>query len=130
LYVNRRASTVMFAEELADLKDRYPDRLQVVYAFSREPQLSALLSGRVDADRMRAILDTGLIDVSLVDEWFLCGPYGMVMDIRGVLAERDVPDASVHTELFHVPEEGGGSQRQPEPARRDESTAESTEVTI
>ncbi|HET9141637.1 FAD-binding oxidoreductase, partial [Actinophytocola sp.] len=26
LYGNRRANTVMFAEELADLKDRYPDR--------------------------------------------------------------------------------------------------------
>jgi len=39
-----------------------------------------------------------------VDEWFLCGPYGLVVDARGVLAERGVPDRAVHTELFHVTE--------------------------
>jgi ring-1,2-phenylacetyl-CoA epoxidase subunit PaaE len=102
LYGNRRANTVMFAEELADLKDRYPDRLQVVHVLSREPQMSALLSGRIDADRLRAILDSGLVDAASVDEWFLCGPYGLVLDAQGVLAERAVPDRAVHTELFHV----------------------------
>lgn len=102
LYGNRQASSVMFAEELADLKDRYPTRLRVIHVLSREPQLSALLSGRIDADRTRAILDSGLIDASTVDEWFLCGPYGMVMDVRGVLAAGGVADSAIRTELFHV----------------------------
>ncbi len=62
IYSNRRAASVMFAEELADLKDRYRDRLHIVHVFSREPQMSALLSGRVDAQRLRAILDVGLVD--------------------------------------------------------------------
>jgi ring-1,2-phenylacetyl-CoA epoxidase subunit PaaE len=105
VYVNRRAATAMFGEELADLKDRYPGRLHIVHVFSREPQLSALLSGRIDAGRMRAILDSGLVDAADVDEWFLCGPYGMVMDVRGVLASLGVPDTAVHTELFHVEDE-------------------------
>ena len=111
LYGNRRAGTVMFAEELADLKDRYPQRLHVVHVLSREPQLSALLSGRLDADRLRAILDSGLLDVASVDEWFLCGPYGLVVDAQGVLAERGVAVRTVHTELFHV-------ENEPVPARR------------
>ena len=96
----------MFAEELADLKDRYPDRLQIVHVLSREPQLSALLSGRLDADRMRAILDHGLVDAgpastsgSSVDRT------GWSSTSAGVLAERGVPDACVHTELFHVEDE-------------------------
>ena len=116
LYGNRRAASVMFAEELADLKDRYPVRLHIVHVMSREPQLSPLLSGRIDADRLRAIFDARLIEPSDVDEWFLCGPYGMVIDIKGVLAERGVPDRSVHTELFHV---------ESEPAPR---TADTTET--
>ena len=37
-----------------------------------------------------------------MDEWFLCGPYGIVVDAQGVLAERGVADREVHTELFHV----------------------------
>lgn len=105
LYGNRTSASVMFAEDLADLKDRYPQRLHIVHAFSREPQLSELLSGRLDADRLRAIFDRGLVNVSDVDEWFLCGPYGLVIDAKGVLAERGVGDGSVHTELFHVEEE-------------------------
>jgi ring-1,2-phenylacetyl-CoA epoxidase subunit PaaE len=124
LYGNRRAGTVMFGEELADLKDRYPDRLQVIHVLSREPQLSALLSGRIDADRLRAILDSGLVDTGTVAGWFLCGPYGMVLDAQGVLAERGVSPRAVHTELFHVEDE-------PAPPReRDESNAAAATVTI
>lgn len=117
LFGNRRAASVMFADEVADLKDRYPDRLHVVHLLSREPQLSPLLSGRLDAARLRAVLDTGLVDTAAVDEWFLCGPYAMVMDARGVLAERGVADKAVHTELFHVE----GEPVPPAPKRRDDT---------
>ncbi len=101
VYGNRYARSVMFAEELADLKDRYPTRLQLVHVLSREPQDAELLSGRIDADRFARLVDSGLIDVD-ADEWFLCGPYGMVMDVRAVLADRGVAESAVHTELFHV----------------------------
>jgi ring-1,2-phenylacetyl-CoA epoxidase subunit PaaE len=101
IYGNRYARSVMFAEELADLKDRYPARLHLVHVLSREPQGAELLSGRIDADRLGRLLD-GLLPVDSVDEWFLCGPYGMVIDARAVLAANDVPDQRVRTELFHV----------------------------
>jgi ring-1,2-phenylacetyl-CoA epoxidase subunit PaaE len=101
VFGNRYARSVMFAEELADLKDRFPTRLQLVHVLSREPQDAALLSGRIDAERFARLIDAGLVDTT-VDEWFLCGPFGMVTDVRAVLAERGVPDLAVHTELFHV----------------------------
>jgi ring-1,2-phenylacetyl-CoA epoxidase subunit PaaE len=101
LFGNRSGATVMFAEELADLKDRYPDRLHLVHVFSREPQQSPLLTGRLDAQRLDALLDV-LLDPATVDEWFLCGPQGMVLDAREVLAARGVADSQVRTELFHV----------------------------
>jgi ring-1,2-phenylacetyl-CoA epoxidase subunit PaaE len=97
VYGNRNARSVMFAEELADLKDRYPTRLQVIHVLSREPGEAPLLSGRIDADRMGRILDA-LIPVDLVDEWFLCGPYGMVTDVQAVLQGRGA--RAVHRELF------------------------------
>ena len=125
LYGNRYARSVMFAEELADLKDRYPTRLHVVHVLSREPQDAELLSGRLDARRLARLFDT-LVPASTVDEWFLCGPYGLVTAARGLLAERAVPDAAVHTELFHV-DEGP-----PPPARRAEEAAapDTADVTI
>jgi ring-1,2-phenylacetyl-CoA epoxidase subunit PaaE len=101
---NRYARSVMFAEELSDLKDRWPARLQVVHVLSREPGDAELLSGRIDADRLPRLLDAFL--PAPADEWFLCGPYGMVQDARAVLAGRGVPDRQVHTELFHVPDSG------------------------
>jgi ring-1,2-phenylacetyl-CoA epoxidase subunit PaaE len=123
LYGNRYARSVMFAEELADLKDRYPTRLHLVHVLSREPREAALMSGRLDATRLAALFD-GLLDPSTVDEWFLCGPYGMVTDARTVLAARGVADRAVHTELFHVEETPPEERANAEPATGD------TEVTI
>ncbi|TDC36465.1 phenylacetate-CoA oxygenase/reductase subunit PaaK [Micromonospora sp. 15K316] len=123
VYGNRRSNTVMFAEELADLKDRYPSRLHLVHVLSREQGESPLLSGRIDADRMGRLLET-IVPAEHIEEWFLCGPYGMVVDVRETLGARGVPESAVHTELFHV-------DAPPEPPRRpaDEAGA-GTEVTI
>jgi ring-1,2-phenylacetyl-CoA epoxidase subunit PaaE len=132
LYGNRYARSVMFAEDLADLKDRYPTRLHLVHVLSRERQGADLLSGRLDADRLSRIFET-LLDPGEVDEWFLCGPYGLVLDAKAALAGRDVPDALVHTELFHVDdaEVPAGSRRAgARPAARPPGTGDRTEVTI
>jgi ring-1,2-phenylacetyl-CoA epoxidase subunit PaaE len=126
IYGNRYARSVMFAEELADLKDRYPARLHLVHVLSREPQDAELLSGRIDADRLGRLLD-GLLPVAGVDEWFLCGPYGMIIDAKAVLAANDVPDEKVHTELFHV-EDAPIPQREL-PASADD-VAKGAQVTI
>jgi ring-1,2-phenylacetyl-CoA epoxidase subunit PaaE len=101
LYANRRADTVMFADEIADLKDSHPARLQLVHVLSREPQEVELFSGRLDAARLRALLPA-LCDVGDIDHWWLCGPYGMVTDAIAVLGELGVPAERVHRELFYV----------------------------
>jgi ring-1,2-phenylacetyl-CoA epoxidase subunit PaaE len=103
LYGNRRADTVMFADEIADLKDSYPARLQLAHVLSREPQEVELFSGRLDADRLARLLPA-LCDVARTDHWWLCGPYGMVTDAMAVLAELGVPPGQVHRELFYVEE--------------------------
>ena len=123
MYGNRYSRSVMFAEELADLKDRYPARLHLIHVLSREPGESPLLSGRIDADRLSRLLET-LVPAARIDEWFLCGPYGLVTDARQVLAGRGVPDDAVHSELFHVDEAPAPPQRAEEPDRG------GTEVTI
>ncbi|MET9021289.1 1,2-phenylacetyl-CoA epoxidase subunit PaaE [Actinopolymorpha sp. NPDC004070] len=101
LYGNRTSSSVMFVEELADLKDRYPDRFHLVHVLSRELPEIALLGGRLDAAKLGGFLDT-LLPVESVEQWYLCGPLAMVEEIRALLRERGVPRARVHTELFHV----------------------------
>jgi len=101
LYGNRTHRSVMFLEELEDLKDTYPDRFQLVHVLSREPQQAELFSGRIDVQRMRRLID-GLLPVDAVDEWFLCGPFQMVSDLRRLLVSEGVPKRAVHAEVFHV----------------------------
>ncbi len=101
LYGNRRSDTVMFADELAELKDRYPARLQLVHVLSREAREVELFTGRLDAAKLRALLPL-VCDVPAVDHWWLCGPYGLVLAAGEVLGEFDVPTARVHRELFYV----------------------------
>ncbi|WP_063780050.1 1,2-phenylacetyl-CoA epoxidase subunit PaaE [Kitasatospora sp. MY 5-36] len=104
LYGNRRSDSVMFADELADLKDRYLDRFQLVHVLSRETRDAELLSGRLDPERVRALL-AALVDVGSVGHWWLCGPFGMVVGAKDLLAELDVPGERVHQELFHAEDE-------------------------
>ncbi|MEV5502798.1 1,2-phenylacetyl-CoA epoxidase subunit PaaE [Nonomuraea fuscirosea] len=101
LYGNRTSRTVMFAEELGDLKNRYGPRLQVVHTLSREPRDVELLSGRLDGDRLRRLLTT-LVPVEVFDHVWLCGPLRMIEEARAVLAELGVPAERVHVELFYA----------------------------
>jgi ring-1,2-phenylacetyl-CoA epoxidase subunit PaaE len=103
LYGNRKTSTVMFAEELADLKNRFGPRLELVHVLSREPRDVELFSGRLDADRLRRLL-TALVPVHSLDHVWLCGPFGLISDAREVLADLAVAKDKVHFELFYVDE--------------------------
>jgi ring-1,2-phenylacetyl-CoA epoxidase subunit PaaE len=115
LYGNRRAGSVMFADEVADLKDAHPARLHLVHVLSREPQEVELFSGRMDAAKLRLLLPA-VCEAGRVDHWWLCGPYGMVTDAMDVLAELGVPGDRIHRELFYVEEEPPAQEHHEEPA--------------
>jgi ring-1,2-phenylacetyl-CoA epoxidase subunit PaaE len=103
LYGNRRTDTVMFTEELADLKDLHTSRFELVHVLSREPREVELFSGRLDVERLQALL-ASLVDVGEVDHWWLCGPHGMIVSAREVLDGLGVGAARVHHELFYADE--------------------------
>jgi ring-1,2-phenylacetyl-CoA epoxidase subunit PaaE len=126
VYGNRDAGSVMFLEELADLKDRYPDRLQLVHVLSREERDAELLTGRIDDAKLDTLLSS-VIPPDAVDEWLLCGPFELVEQVRARLLARGVPQRRVHLELFHV-------EGEPVPVRPRSSggaaDADSAEVTV
>jgi ring-1,2-phenylacetyl-CoA epoxidase subunit PaaE len=104
LYGNRRSDSVMFADDVADLKDAHPARMRLVHVLSREPQEVELFTGRLDAAKLRELLPAVLQQVARVDQWWLCGPFGMVTDAIDVLTEFGVGSAQIHRELFYVEE--------------------------
>ncbi|MEV2275463.1 1,2-phenylacetyl-CoA epoxidase subunit PaaE [Nocardiopsis sp. NPDC049922] len=126
LYGNRRSDTVMFADDLADLKDAFGPRFELVHVLSREPREAELFTGRLDAAKLERLLDTVVV-ADPADHWWLCGPYGMVTDARKVLRGRGVPGERIHQELFFV--EG---DEPPPQARHEEPGVEgpASEVTV
>ncbi|MBF0808638.1 phenylacetate-CoA oxygenase/reductase subunit PaaK [Rothia nasimurium] len=111
VYANKSAMDVMFAEEIGDLKDRYPTRFAVHHVLSREQRINPLMSGRIDDEKLNAILDH-VIQVDKADEWFLCGPFELVQLCRDTLAARGVREDDVRFELFTTgkPEAPAGQQ--------------------
>ena len=101
IYANRRSDSVMFVDELADLKDRYPARFELVHVLSREVRDPGVGGGRLDESHLAALLDE-LVPVAAVDHWWLCGPFGLVESARAVLTDHGVDGARVHRELFYV----------------------------
>jgi len=99
MYGNRFARSVMFLDELEQLKDRHRTRLQLIHVLSGEDTGLDLTSGRIDETRLGLLLER-LVPAASVDRFFLCGPYEMVMTARRVLDAAGVPQARVSDELF------------------------------
>lgn len=99
IYGNRRMSSVMFNEALQDLKDRYPDRLTLIHILSRQAQEVDLLQGRIDGDKVRAVIKA-LLPAASMDEVFICGPEAMIEATEKALIEAGVPAGRVYAERF------------------------------
>jgi ring-1,2-phenylacetyl-CoA epoxidase subunit PaaE len=125
LYGNRSAGSVMFADELADLKDLYASRFHLVHVLSRETTEVELFSGRIDNDRLRRMFAT-ILPLDTVDEWFLCGPYAMVVGAQDLLLSEKVAREHVHAELFHVGDEAPSAPAEEAPV--DEDAAQVTVI--
>lgn len=99
VYGNRHMSSVMFNETLQDMKDRYTDRLTLIHILSRQAQEVDLLQGRIDGDKVRAII-AALLPVASMDEVFICGPEAMIEATEAALIAAGVPQNRVYTERF------------------------------
>ncbi len=99
VYGNRSASSTMFREELQHLKDRFLERLALLFVTSRERQEVDAFNGRIDRQRARELFD-GWIRLDDVDVVFLCGPEAMMDAVRGALEERGFDPGKVIVERF------------------------------
>ena len=104
IYGNRASSTIMFREELEDLKNRFTSRLSVVHVLSREHQDMELFNGRITGEKCERLF-RHWIDASTIDTAFLCGPEPMVREVTEALAAHGVPRDQIKYELFGTPNE-------------------------
>lgn len=99
VYGSRSTGSIIFREELEDLKNRYLTRFSLYHVLSREAQELELLNGRIDADKVRAFC-RAITPPALVDAWFLCGPAPMIGEAARTLEELGVDKRKIHFEYF------------------------------
>ena len=99
VYGNRASSTVIFRDELTDLKDQYMDRLRLVYVMSREQQDIELFNGRITEEKCGQFLKHW-IDIRDIDVAFICGPEDMMHGVSRSLQEAGLEKEKIRIELF------------------------------
>lgn len=100
-YGNKNSNSIIFKNELEDLKNAYVDRFEVHHVLSREDQGSDYTSGRLDADKVKGY-NGKFFDVATTTGHFLCGPLGMIEGVSGVLESLGTAKSTIHFELFNT----------------------------
>lgn len=99
VYANRGVNTIMFREEIEDLKNRFMGRLNVVHVLETGAQDIPLFEGRVDEAKCAALFESW-IDLSNVTTAFICGPEPMMLGIKRALKDHGLTDDQIKFELF------------------------------
>jgi ring-1,2-phenylacetyl-CoA epoxidase subunit PaaE len=99
LYGNRDSASIMFLEELAGLKNRYLDRLEIYHFLENEAEEVELFNGRLDREKCEAVFST-LVDVGTANAFFICGPGPMMDAAEEALKARGVSPDRIFIERF------------------------------
>lgn len=99
VYANRSINSVMFRNELADIKDTYLGRFNVVHVLEDDAQEIDLFTGRVDAERCKELF-SAWINIKSVTAAFICGPEPMMLAIAESLRDHGLTDDQIKFELF------------------------------
>ncbi|MCB0457485.1 MAG: phenylacetic acid degradation protein, partial [Flavobacteriaceae bacterium] len=125
-YVNRTAKTIIFKEELEQLRNQYFGRLEIYYFLTKEQRDIELFNGRFDEAKMKVLTKT-FIDIPDTNEVFLCGPEEMVHFVSDYLIKAGLPKELVHFELFVT---GLSEEDKARAERLAQQKVEGVEVTI
>ncbi len=110
VYANRGVNTIMFREELEDLKNLYIGRLNIIHVLESDAQEIELFTGLVTQEKC-AELFKHWIDIENVDTAFICGPEPMMLGIAAALREHGLNDGQIKFELFASSQPGRAKRK-------------------
>lgn len=99
VYANKGVNTIMFREELEDLKNLYMGRLNIIHVLETDAQEIDLFTGLVTEEKCGALFERW-IDIGSVDTAFICGPEPMMLGIAAALRAHGLDDSQIKFELF------------------------------
>jgi ring-1,2-phenylacetyl-CoA epoxidase subunit PaaE len=101
VYGNRNVSSIIFKEDLEALKDKHLQRFRIYHILSRERTEATINYGRIDAEKCAQL--ARVIDLTPVDEFFICGPEKMIFTVKEFLETHGIHKRKIHFELFTTP---------------------------
>ena len=101
-YGNRASSTIMFREELEDIKNDNLGRFQLVHILEREKQDVDLFNGILNREKCELLLRYWVY-VSDIDTTFICGPEAMMLQVSEALQAAGLDKRQIKFELFASP---------------------------
>jgi len=104
-YGNRASSTIMFREELEDIKNNNLGRFQLVHILEREKQDVDLFNGILNREKCELLLKYW-VNVSDIDTAFICGPEAMMLQVSEALQAAGLDKRQIKFELFASPSQG------------------------
>ncbi len=125
-YLNRSVKSIIFKEEIEQLKNRYFGRLEIFHFLTKEHRSIELLNGRFTKEKLQILTDK-IIDVPSVDECFICGPEEMIFLIKDELMAAGLSKDKIHFELFNT---GNSEADKARVNKILEKKVEGTDVTI
>ncbi|PHR71386.1 MAG: phenylacetic acid degradation protein [Lutibacter sp.] len=124
-YLNRTVKSIIFKEEIEQLKNQFFGRFQVFYFLTKEQRDIPFLNGRFDTEKLSVLTKT-FIDIEDTNHAFICGPQDMIFLIRDHLEEKGLDKNKIHYELFF----SGNPDDNKHIAEALEHKVEGTDVTI
>jgi len=125
VYANRAVNTIMFREELEDLKNTYMGRVTIIHMLESGQDID-LFTGRVDQEKCTQLF-SNWIDIKSIDTAFICGPEPMMLAISDSLKTHGLEPDQIKFELFSESQQGQLAKQ--EIAKRSEGQS-GTEVTV
>jgi len=103
LFGNTNAASAIFFTTLQSLQEKYPDRLQVIHTFTQPESSWTGHKGRINKTSAKEILTPIVEGNTLVKEFYICGPSGMMEEAANALKEMHIHADNIHQEHFSAP---------------------------
>ncbi|MGB1000330.1 MAG: 2Fe-2S iron-sulfur cluster-binding protein [Flavobacteriales bacterium] len=98
LYGNKTADSIIFKEQIEDLKNQYIGRFEIYHILSRDKDLPTAFQGRIDVDKCKHF--DAISPLTSAQGYYLCGPEEMILSVSEWLQQAGVEKSKIHFELF------------------------------
>lgn len=112
LYGNRNEASVIFKEQLQQLEAIYPERLRVEYIYS-QPTHDCEHLGRMNQSLVLKVMERLQLTKLQNAVYYICGPEGMMTEVKRALDVLHVPSANVFRESFVSKKQAGAAEEPP-----------------